>query len=130
ESAAGAPAAPQGGGRGRGPAAAPGAAQAPAAAGAGGGQGRRGGGGGGGRGPAARTARPPMTAEQIAAAREQPRAKEMLAWRKSVSMDQYKAVAKKFKDAGIDIKLLCYNMNEAVTDDEIEYAFNMAKALG
>ena len=71
-----------------------------------------------------------MTAEQIAAAREQPRAKEMLAWRKSVSMDQYKAVAKKFKDAGIDIKLLCYNMNEAVTDDEIEYAFTMAKALG
>src|SRR5262245_35583470 len=88
ESAAGAPAAPQGGGRGRGSAAAPGAAQAAAATGAGGGQGRRGAGGGGGRAPAQRTARPPMTAEQIAAAREQPRAKEMLAWRKSVSMDQ------------------------------------------
>ena len=51
-------------------------------------------------------------------------------WRMSVSMEKYKAVAKKFSDVGIDVRLLCYNMNRNTTDDEIEYAFSMAKALG
>ena len=69
-----------------------------------------------------------MTEEQIAQARE--RGKAMLDWRKSVSMDKYKELRSKFSAAGVDIQLLCYNMNEAVTDDEIEYAFTMAKALG
>ena len=41
-----------------------------------------------------------------------------------------KDVRKKFDAAGIDIALLCYNMNEKTSDDEIEYAFQMAKALG
>ncbi len=86
--------------------------------------------GGPGRGPAPRTPRPPMTEEQIAAARATPRAQELFKWRTSVSMDKYKEIRKKVNDAGIDIELLCFNMNEAVTDDEIEYAFTMAKALG
>jgi sugar phosphate isomerase/epimerase len=51
-------------------------------------------------------------------------------WRMSVSMDKFKSVAKKFSDAGIEVRLLCYNMNRNTTDDEIEYAFEMAKALG
>jgi sugar phosphate isomerase/epimerase len=51
-------------------------------------------------------------------------------WRMSVSMDKFKLVAKKFSDAGIEVRLLCYNMNRNTTDDEIEYAFAMAKALG
>jgi sugar phosphate isomerase/epimerase len=71
-----------------------------------------------------------MTEEQIAAARATPRAQEMLKWRTSVSMDKFKEIRKKVNDAGIDIALLCYNMNEAVTEDEMEYAFNVAKALG
>jgi sugar phosphate isomerase/epimerase len=45
-------------------------------------------------------------------------------------MDKYKDVRQKFDAAGIDIALLCFNMSEAITDDEIEYAFQMAKALG
>src|SRR3954452_5320315 len=72
ETAAGAPAPPQGAGRGqgRGPGGGP--------------QGRGAGGPGGpGRGPAARTPRPPMTEEQIATARATPRAQELLKWRKS-----------------------------------------------
>ena len=69
-----------------------------------------------------------MTEEQIAQARE--RNKPMIEWRKSVSMDKYKDLRKKFNTAGIDIHVLCYNMTEAITDDEIEYAFTMAKALG
>ncbi len=106
ETAAGLPAPPQGAGRG------PGRGGAP------------------GRGPAARTPRPPMTEDQIAAARATPRALEVLKWRKSLSMDKCKDIRKKVNGAGIDIALLCFNMNEAVTDDEMEYAFVMAKTLG
>ena len=129
ETAAGLPT-PQGGGRG-----------------AGGGQGRGPGGGQGrgagqGRGPggappaaagagrAPRPIRPPMTEEQIAAARATPRNQEILKWRTSVSMDKFKEIRKQVNDAGIDIAILCFNMNEAVNDDEIEYAFTMAKTLG
>jgi sugar phosphate isomerase/epimerase len=71
-----------------------------------------------------------MTEEQIATARANPRAQELLKWRKSVSMDKYKEVRKKANDAGINIGILCFNMNESITDDEIDYAFVMAKALG
>lgn len=85
---------------------------------------------GAGRGPAAppRTPRPPMTDEQIAAARARNQA--LRDWRLSVSMDKYKQVRGRFDQAGIDVRLLCFNMNEAITDDEIEYAFQMAKAVG
>lgn len=69
-----------------------------------------------------------MTEEQITAARE--RGKELRDWRKSVSMDKYKALGKKFRDAGVDVRLVCFNLTEAITDDEIEYAFLMTKALG
>jgi sugar phosphate isomerase/epimerase len=78
--------------------------------------------------PPRRNARPPMTDEQIATARA--RNEDFRKWRSSVSMDKFKDVRKKFDAAGIDVRLLCFNMNEAVTDDEIEYAFQMAKALG
>lgn len=71
-----------------------------------------------------------MTEEQIAAARATPRNEEIRKWRLSVSMDKFKDVRKKFDTAGINIAILCFNMNEAITDDEIEYAFHMAKALG
>src|SRR5262245_38222069 len=118
ESVAGAPAPAGRGGPGRGPGGPGGQAKK-------GGEGKKGGGGGG---APQRVARPPMTEEQITAARE--RNKEMRDWRKSVSMDKYKALGKKFRDAGVDIRVLCFNMNEAITDDEIEYAFQMAKALG
>lgn len=75
--------------------------------------------------------------EQVAAMRarmnspEMQEAREKLAkWRMSVSPDQFKPVRKKFDDAGINLHLLVYNMNQNTTDDEIEYAFQMAKALG
>jgi sugar phosphate isomerase/epimerase len=55
---------------------------------------------------------------------------ELQKWRNSVSMDKFKAVAKKFEAAGIEVRLLCYNMGRNIKDDEIEYAFSMAKALG
>jgi sugar phosphate isomerase/epimerase len=56
---------------------------------------------------------------------------EIRAWRQSVSMDKFHGVRKKFNAAGIDVRLLTYNMNvNSTTDDEIEYGFRMAKALG
>ena len=74
-----------------------------------------------------RVPRPPMTEEQILAARA--RNEDVRKWRLSVSLDKFKEVRSKFDTAGIDLQLLCFNMNEAITDDEIEYAFQMAKAL-
>jgi sugar phosphate isomerase/epimerase len=85
-----------------------------------------GGPGGGGR-------RGEQTPEQQEAARKaaQARAEELRKWRSSVSMDKFKDVRKKWNDAGVDVRLLTFNMNVNTTKDEdIEYAFQMAKALG
>jgi sugar phosphate isomerase/epimerase len=51
-------------------------------------------------------------------------------WRKSTGPDTWKKVANKFKDAGVEVQLLCYNMQDNMTDDDIEYGFAMAKGLG
>jgi sugar phosphate isomerase/epimerase len=57
--------------------------------------------------------------------------KKLRDWRMSATAATFAPVRRKIEDAGIDIKLLCYNMNVRTTqDDEIEYAFMMAKALG
>jgi sugar phosphate isomerase/epimerase len=81
---------------------------------------------GGGRG------RGEMTPEQKLEMQKanEARAEELRKWRGSTSAGVFKTVRKKFDDAGIDIRLLCFNMNRNTTDDEIEYAFQMAKALG
>jgi len=79
------------------------------------------GGGGGGRG------RGEATPEQLAAQQEQ--AAKLKAWRSSVSMDTFKKLRKMYNDAGVSIyatKLLSTNMS----DEEFEYVFNMAEALG
>lgn len=82
--------------------------------------------GGGGR-------RGEMTPEQQEAARKaaQARAEELRTWRSSVSMDKFKDVRRMFNDAGVDVRLLTFNMNvNSTKDEDIEYAFRMAKALG
>jgi sugar phosphate isomerase/epimerase len=72
---------------------------------------------------------PPLTPEQqaqVTAAQATQRQ-----WKMSATADTFKIAKKKFNDIGIDIRLLCYNMNVNTTkDDEIEYAFMMAKAVG
>ena len=67
-------------------------------------------GGGPGRGPGG--GRMPVTPEQQAAmqAAGRARAEELRNWRLSVSMDKFKDVRKRFDDAGIDLRLLCFNM--------------------
>jgi sugar phosphate isomerase/epimerase len=72
--------------------------------------------------------RPPLTPEQQA---EMQAGQEKLAhWRHTASANTWKAVTKKFNDAGIDLTLLCYNMRDAMTDEDIEYGFMMAEGLG
>ncbi|MEP6715075.1 MAG: sugar phosphate isomerase/epimerase [Terriglobia bacterium] len=85
-------------------------------------------GGGGGRGRGG----PPPTPEQIAATQAaQKTARDAMArWRAGVSMDTYKGIRKQFDDAGINLYTLCYNLSGNVTDDEIDYSFRVAQALG
>ena len=73
------------------------------------------GGGGGGRGP---------SAEQVEYQ------KKLRDWRASTTPETWKGVRKQFTDAGIDLQILCYNMNMNMPDEEIDYAFHMAKGLG
>ncbi len=79
----------------------------------------------------------PPTPEQVAAMRaranspEAQKAREDLRkWRTSTSMSAFAPVKRKFTAAGMDLRLLCFNMNESFSDDEIEYVFQVAKALG
>ncbi len=83
----------------------------------------------------------PAAAAPAAAARNTPPAQlppeqekfrqEQAVWRKSEeTMNKYRDLRKQFDDAGIELALLCYNMNGNIADDEIDYAFRMAQALG
>jgi len=78
-------------------------------------------GGGGGRGAA-------LTPEQQAA-RAEGQAK-LVKWRSDANAATWRAVRKKFNDAGIEVALLCYNMSDRMTDEDIEYGFSMAEGLG
>lgn len=118
EAFAGAPAQGRGGpGGGRGPGAGPGGG-APGAGGAPG-QGRAGGG---------RRGRAELTPEQQAEQRT--RAEEMKKWRLSVSMDKYKALRKMYNDAGVKIYAFKLGLSPTMSDEEYDYTFNVAEALG
>jgi sugar phosphate isomerase/epimerase len=78
-------------------------------------------GGGGGRGT-------PPTPEQQA--ERQAALAKLAQWRASTSAQTWKAVTRKFNDAGVRVTLLCYNMQDSMKDADIEYGFSMAKGLG
>lgn len=70
----------------------------------------------------------PLTPEQQAEQRAAQQA-SLKAWRLSVSMDRFKALRKMYNDAGVSIyavKILA----PAMSDEEFEYVFNVAEALG
>src|SRR3954466_11395510 len=79
---------------------------------------------GGGRGGRGTPPTPEQQAERQAAV------EKLTKWRASTDANTWKAVSKKFKDAGIDLALLCYNMQDSMKDADIEYGFSMAKGLG
>jgi hypothetical protein len=82
--------------------------------------GRGGGAGRGGRGP--------LTADQQAAMEDAQ--KKTADWRASATTETWKGVRKQFDDAGITLRILCYNMGATTTNDEIDYGFRMARDLG
>src|SRR3569623_657613 len=73
---------------------------------------------GGGRGPQQPT--PEKEAYQ----------KSVAEWKKGATPARWKEVRKKFNDAGVDVQILCYNMNLNTTPDEMDYAIQMARDLG
>jgi sugar phosphate isomerase/epimerase len=87
----------------------------------GGGRGPGGPGGGGGRG------RGEQTPEQQAA--QQEAQAKLKAWRTSVSMDPFKKLRKMYNDAGVTI-YAWKQLNPNMSDEEFEYIFNVAEALG
>ena len=68
-----------------------------------------------------------LTAEQQAHEREA--AARLRAWRTSVSMDRFKALRRMYNDAGVTI-YAWKQLNPSMTDEEIEYVFDVAEALG
>ena len=55
---------------------------------------------------------------------------DVIAWRKQAPVGRYKEVRHKFERAGIALPLLVFIMPSDITDDEIEYGFEAAQALG
>ena len=78
--------------------------------------------GGGGRGVG--NMPPEQQAEQEAAQ------KKIADWKLAANAATWKGVKQKFNDAGVDVQILCYNMSLNTKDDEIDYAFQMARDMG
>ena len=87
---------------------------------------RTGRGGGGGRGRGQQLS-PEQQAQQQAAQREA--AERLKQWRLSASMDRFKALRKMYNDAGVTI-YAWKALNPSMSDEEYEYVFNVAEALG
>jgi sugar phosphate isomerase/epimerase len=81
-----------------------------------------------GRGAAAGKKTGGPTPEQQAAQRAA--AEELRKWRLSVSLDKFQAFRKKYEDAGVLIEIVKFDGMDSMTDDVIDYCFQMAKALG
>jgi sugar phosphate isomerase/epimerase len=57
-------------------------------------------------------------------------ATELREWRKSVSMDKAKEFRAKYDEAGVLIEIVKVDGIYGMADEEVDYAFNLAKALG
>ena len=71
--------------------------------------------------------KPTLSPEQEAAQ------KKLWDWRNSTTEDTWKGVRKQFTDAGIEVRIMFYAIGYRgayISDEEIDYAFRMAKGLG
>jgi sugar phosphate isomerase/epimerase len=118
EAYAGAPARGRGGRGGRGRRGGDRSAQRPAE----GAEGRR------GEAPARRGRGAPPTPEELAARRAA--GEDMRKWRLSQPMSKYEELRKKYNDAGVSIDIVKFGLGSAMTDDEVDYCFQVAQALG
>lgn len=57
-------------------------------------------------------------------------ADERKKWRLGVSMDKYKELRKMYNGAGVDIAIVKLGLTADMSDEEYEYVFNVAKAVG
>ena len=57
-------------------------------------------------------------------------ADERKKWRLGVSMDKYKELRKMYNGAGVDIAIVKLGLTAEMSDEEYEYVFNVAKAVG
>lgn len=57
-------------------------------------------------------------------------AEDFAKWRKSVSMERVKEFRKKYEDAGVLIEIVKVDGIFKMSDAELDYVFNLAKALG
>jgi sugar phosphate isomerase/epimerase len=69
-----------------------------------------------------------LTPEQQAAQTAAQKARQD--WRNAATEATFTPVRDQITRAGIDLRLLCFNINSQATDETIEYGFNMAKWLG
>jgi len=69
-----------------------------------------------------------QTPEQQEAARAAAEALEK--WRLSAPMAQFREFRKKWNDAGIDIEIVKFDAVDRMKDEVVDYAFNLAKAVG
>ncbi|HEY2572530.1 MAG TPA: sugar phosphate isomerase/epimerase, partial [Verrucomicrobiaceae bacterium] len=60
-----------------------------------------------------------------AAARE-----ELKKWRLGASLDKVKPFRQKYEDAGVMIDIVKFDAVDSLSDDEIDYSFNLTKVLG
>lgn len=89
---------------------------APTAEAGGGERGRRGGG------------RAALTPEQQAA--QKAAAEETRKWRSGVSLDKVREFRRKFDDAGIGLQIIKWDGIFGMSDDEVDYCFQVSRALG
>jgi sugar phosphate isomerase/epimerase len=93
-------------------------------------EGARGGGGRGrGRGNPVEMTPEQEQAQAAEQAAQQEHAAKVKAWRTSVSMDPFKKLRKMYNDAGVSI-YAWKALNANMSDEEFEYVFNVAEALG
>lgn len=71
---------------------------------------------------------PPQTPEQLVAYKTA--AGELRKWRLSLPMSKAKELRKKYEERGVAIEIVKFDGLADLTDDELDYSFTLAKALG
>jgi sugar phosphate isomerase/epimerase len=72
-----------------------------------------------------------ITPEQRAQSAREAQAAATSEWRASASMGQFEVLRKKYNDAGVNIHIVKFgNIGPNMSEDEVHYCFNVAKALG
>ena len=84
--------------------------------------------GGGNRGGAPAAPPPPPTPEQQAAAKV--RLEDIRKWRVAAPLSKARDVRKMYEEAGVMIEIVKFDGVPDYSDDELEYSFNLANALG